>query len=303
MPNWEQVLNEIRNAPNSLDSTRKKYLNIMHEYTKRNIIAYYSAFVQKPHIEGTGIDDSDKNAFMQAACGLDRSQGLDLILHTPGGNIAATESLVYYLKKLFGNDIRVFVPQIAMSAGTMIALAANTIVMGKQSNLGPIDPQYGGMSCAAVLEEFETALTDVKENPSSVSIWSNIIRKYHPTFVGDCKKAIDWSEKIVKQWLKDNMFSESRNPTRDASKVVEYLSSHNNTYSHARHIHIDDLKKIGVKVIELENLDNTSIGECKDLQDCVLTIHHAYMNVFAQTSAIKIVENHTGSAMITSQTS
>lgn len=303
MPNWEQVLDEIRNVPNPLDSTRKKYLKIMHEYTGRNVIAYYSAFIQKPHIEGTGIDDSDKNAFMQAACGLNRSKGLDLILHTPGGNIAATESLVYYLKKLFGNDIRVFVPQIAMSAGTMISLAAKTIVMGKQSNLGPIDPQYGGMSCAAVLEEFETALKDVKEDPSSVSVWSNIIRKYHPTFIGDCKKAIDWSEEIVKRWLKENMFRESQDPEVNASRVVAYLSSHNNTYSHSRHIHIDSLKEIGVNVIELENLDNNSISECNDLQDCVLTIHHAYMNVFAQTPAIKIVENHTGSAMITSQTS
>lgn len=302
MPSWEQVLDEIRNAPNPLDSTRKKYLSIMHEYTQRNIIAYYSAFVQKPGIEGTGIDDSDKNAFMQAACGLDRSKGLDLILHTPGGNIAATESLVYYLKKLFGNDIRVFVPQIAMSAGTMISLAAKTIVMGKQSNLGPIDPQYGGMSCAAVLEEFETALKEVKQEPSSVHVWSNIIRKYHPTFVGDCKKAIDWSEEIVMEWLKDNMFSGSADPELDASRVVAHLSSHNNTYSHSRHIHIDDLKKMGVNVVELENLDNNKIGECKDLQDCVLTIHHAYMNVFAQSAAIKIVENHTGSAMITSQT-
>lgn len=303
MPNWEQVLSEISNAPNPLDSVRKKYLAIMHEYTDRNIIAYYSAFIQKPRIEGTGIDDSDKNAFMQAACGLDRSKGLDLILHTPGGNIAATESLVVYLKKLFGYDIRVFVPQIAMSAGTMIALAAKTIVMGKQSNLGPIDPQYGGMSCAAVLEEFETALEDVKNNPTSVNVWSNIIRKYHPTFIGDCKKAIDWSEEIVKQWLKENMFSQSADPDVDASRVVAHLSSHNNTYSHARHIHIDDLKNIGVNVIELEGLDNNTISECRDLQDCVLTIHHAYMNVFAQTSAIKIVENHAGSAMITSQTS
>lgn len=302
MPNWEQVLDEIRNAPNALDSTRKKYLKVMNEYTGRNIIAYYSAFIQKPNIEGTSIDDSDKNAFMQAVCGLDRDMGLDLILHTPGGNIAATESLVIYLKKLFGNDIRVFVPQIAMSAGTMIALAANTIVMGKQSNLGPIDPQYGGMSCAAVLEEFETALKDVRNDPTSVNVWSNIIRKYHPTFIGDCKKAIVWSEKIVKQWLIENMFSKEEEPEEVANGVVEYLSSHNNTYSHARHIHIDDLKSIGVNVIELENLDNNKCGGCKDLQDCVLTIHHAYMNVFAQTTAIKIVENHMGSAMITSQT-
>ncbi len=301
MPNWEQVIKEINSVPNPYDSVRRKYLDIMYKYTGRNIIAYYSAFIQKPDIDGTGIEDSDKNAFMQAAHGLDRSLGLDLILHTPGGNIAATESLVYYLKSLFGNDIRVFIPQIAMSAGTMISLAAKEIVMGKQSNLGPIDPQFGGMSCAAVLEEFNTALEDIKNNPESASLWANIIRKYHPTFLGDCKKAIDWSEEMVKTWLMENMFVDSESPDVDASRVVAYLSSHNNTYSHARHIHINDLKKIGVNVIPLEGLDNNSIDQCKDLQDCVLTIHHSYMNVFANYAALKVVENHKGIAMITNQ--
>lgn len=232
MPNWEQVRNEINSISNPHDSVRRKYLSIMNQYTNRNIIAYYSAFIQKPGIDGTGIDDSDKNAFMQAAHGLDRSLGLDLLLHTPGGNVAATESLVYYLKSLFGNDIRVFVPQIAMSAGTMISLAAKEIIMGKQSNLGPIDPQFGGMSCAAVLEEFDTALNDIKNNPASANLWANIIRKYHPTFLGDCKKAIDWSEEIVKDWLMKNMFANSSDPDVDASRVVAYLSSHHNTYSH-----------------------------------------------------------------------
>lgn len=301
MPNWEQVIQEIESTPNPNDSIRRKYLKIMNEYTGRNVIAYYSAFIQKPGIEGTGIDDNDKNAFMQAVHGLDKTKGLDLVLHTPGGNIAATESLVYYLKSLFGTDIRVFVPQIAMSAGTMIALSAKEIVMGKESNLGPIDPQYGGMSCAAVLEEFGRALEDVKKDASSANVWKNIIGKYHPTFLGDCEKAIEWSEQIVGEWLKSNMFSKSEEAEIDASRVVAHLSSHNNTYSHSRHIHSEQLREIGVKVIELENLDNTSIGGCKDLQDCVLTIHHSYMNAFAKSSAIKIVENHNGAAMVTSQ--
>ena len=148
MPSWGTVLDNLKNTPNPMDAMRRKYLGTMHKYTGRNIIAYYSAFVQKPRIDGTGIDDNDKNAFMQAVCGLDRSKGMDLILHTPGGQIAAAESLVSYLKALFGKDIRVFVPQIAMSAGTMIALSSKEIIMGKQSNLGPIDPQFGGMSCA-----------------------------------------------------------------------------------------------------------------------------------------------------------
>ena len=147
MPNWGEVLSEIQSVQvgNPLDIIRRKYLDIMHQYTGRNVIAYYSGFLQKPNNSGA-IDDNDKNAFMQTAYGLDKSIGLDLILHTPGGNTAATESIVHYLKSIFGKDIRAFVPQMAMSAGTMIALSCKEIVMGKQSNIGPIDPQFGGMS-------------------------------------------------------------------------------------------------------------------------------------------------------------
>ena len=77
-----------------------------------------------------------------------------------------------------------------MSAGTMIALSCKEIVMGKQSNIGPIDPQFGGMSCAGVIEEFDNALNSIKANPASVPLWQVIISKYHPTFLGDCQKAI-----------------------------------------------------------------------------------------------------------------
>lgn len=298
MPNWMEVSRAIENAPDPLNVLRKEYLSTMCKYTGRNIIAYYSAFLQKPNIAQTAIDDNDKNAFMQAVCGLNREKGLDLILHTPGGNIVATESLVFYLKQIFGKDIRVFVPQIAMSAGTMIALSAKEIVMGKHSNLGPIDPQYGGMSCAGILDEFNEALKAVKEDPNNALIWKLIIGKYHPTFVGDCKNAIEWSEHMVKDWLMDNMFFNTKNKENKANKVVAFLSSHNETYSHSRHIHSDDLLKLGLKIRSLETLDSRKMDNCKDLQDCVLTLHHIYMQTLANSNALKIVENQNASCMM-----
>lgn len=298
MPSWGDVLESLNSVPNPLDVMRKKYLAIMHEYTGRNIITYYSGFIQKPGLDGCGIDDNDKNAFMQAVCGLDRSKGLDLILHTPGGQIAAAESLVCYLKALFGKDIRTFVPQIAMSAGTMIALSTKEIVMGKQSNLGPIDPQFGGMSCSGIIEEFEEACKEVTANPKMAAVWGPIISKYHPTFIGDCKKAISWSDAIVKRWLTENMFSEAEDKDEQAKRVVSTLSSHNATYSHSRHIHAKELEDLGVKVKWLEEMDDRKIKDCKDLQDCVLTIHHSYMHTFASSNAIKIIESHSGNTMI-----
>lgn len=301
MPSWGDVLNTLQTTPNPVDVLRRRYLEIMHKYTGRNTIAYYSAFIQKPGLDGTGIDDNDKNAFMQTVCGLDRTKGLDLILHTPGGQVAAAESLVYYLKNLFGTDIRVLVPQIAMSAGTMIALSAKEIIMGKQSNLGPIDPQFGGMSCAGIIEEFDEASRAVCQNPELARIWGPIISRYHPTFLGDCKKAMAWADSMVNKWLCENMFSGFSDASERARKVVGELSSHNATFSHSRHIHIEELKQLGVNVTPLEDVEKRPIDDCKDFQDCVLTVHHAFMQTMVSTDAIKIVENHSGQAMIISR--
>lgn len=299
MPNWGEVLTEIQGTrvDNPLDSIRRKYLEVMHDYTGRNVIAYYSGFLQKPRAD-VAINDNDKNALMQAVHNLDKKAGLDLILHTPGGNIASTESIVNYLRAMFGTDIRAFIPQMAMSAGTMIALSCKEIIMGKQSNIGPIDPQYGGMSCAGVIEEFENAVDGITKNPASIPLWQTIISKYHPTFLGDCQKAIDWSEKMVNEWLCSNMLIGESNPKEIAKNITDKLASHKETFSHSRHIHYEECNELGIKVVPLEKLDERGKENCKDLQDCVLTIHHTYMHTFSSSNAVKIIENHLGSAMI-----
>lgn len=170
--------------------------------------------------------------------------------------------------------------------------------MGKQSNIGPIDPQFGGMSCAAVIEEFETAKKDLAANPKAAPLWQVIMSKYHPTFLGDCKKAIDWAQSMVTEWLCNNMLAGNADPDTDAKRIVEKLGSHEETFTHSRHIHIDECQRLGIKVLPLEDLDNQEIEGCKDLQDCVLTIHHTYMQTFSNSNATKIIENHLGKAMI-----
>lgn len=133
MPNWGAVLEEIQQhqlkhaqeAKSAVDVIRRSYLSKLHHLSGRNIIAYYSAFLTKPDIDSE-LNDEDKNGFMMAVHELDRRKGLDLILHTPGGSVAATQSIVDYLRKMFGQDIRAVVPQIAMSAGTMIACSSKS---------------------------------------------------------------------------------------------------------------------------------------------------------------------------------
>ena len=293
MPNWQEVLTEIKKEEqkhknkNPYDTVRRRYLKKVSDLTKRNTIAYYSGWLQKPKSADTAVNDKDKSGFMLTIHKMDKDKGLDLILHTPGGDLAATESLVDYLYSIFDKNIRVIVPQISMSAGTMIALSAKEIIMGKHSNLGPIDPQMGGLPCQGVLDEFEKAKKDIRANPHSAPLWQVIIGKYHPTFLGACSQAIEWSEKMVESWLENNMCQ--ANPD-SVDKILKTFSDHKKQKSHARHISVSDCKKAGLAIVDLE--------EDQDLQDAVLTTHHVFMHTFSRTTAVKIIENHMGIAYI-----
>ena len=181
MPDWNQILDEIKATGTTHDSIRRRYLNKLHKITNRNVIIYYSGWLQKPNLNVVGVSDADMNGFMTVIHELDRSKGLDLVLHTPGGNIAATEAIVNYLRRLFGNDIRAFIPQLAMSAGTMIACACREIFMGEYSSLGPIDPQFSNIPAYGVVEEFERARQEISQDPSTIPIWQPILAKYSPT--------------------------------------------------------------------------------------------------------------------------
>lgn len=293
MPSWDTVLQEIQGqrVAGNIDVVRRKYLGRLAKYTGRNVIAYYSGWLaaRQPMSPAYIVNDEDKNGFMAAIKGLDRDHGLDLILHTPGGESAATESLVDYLRQMFGINIRAIVPQLAMSAGTMIACACSELVMGKQSNLGPIDPQFNGIPANGVLDEFKEAVRQIKADPATTPLWREIIGKYHPSFLGICKNAVRWSETIVTDWLKTGMFCGDPEAEEKARAIVRGLSDTNETFNHARHIPVSTLESLDMNVKRLEDDDK--------LQDLVLTVHHAFMHTFSMTPCLKIIENHKGVMM------
>ena len=298
MPNWNRVLHEVQVAAveaqqkslSALDDVRHKYLHELHTYTSRNVIAYYSGWLSKPSIAQTDINDEDKNGFMMAVHELDRTKGLDLILHTPGGGIAATQSIVHYLRQMFRDDIRAVVPQLAMSAGTMIACSCKEIVMGKQSNLGPIDPQMRGIPAQGVIKEFKRAIREIKKDPATVAIWQPVISQYRPTFLSQCEQAIQWSNLFVEDQLAAVMFKGDPNARKKAVAIRKFLSDYSKNKTHDRHIHADECKEHGLRIFDLE--------EDPQLQDLVLTIHHCYMHVFMNGPGFKVIENHLGRALV-----
>ena len=263
-----------------LTELRRNYLKCISSITGRNLITYYSGWLKYPGAPNVEINDNDKNAIMNAIHKMDRKKGLDLILHTPGGDIAATESIVTYLKKMFNNDIRAIVHQISMSAGTMIAMSCKEIIMGHQSSLGPIDPQMGGVACQAVIDEFRRAVTEVSINPASLGLWQTIIGKLNPTFLTACEDALKWSETLATKWIQEV------NQSVNIADIKDTFLDHNNSYSHSRHISKDDCRKAGLNITDLEN--------DQDLQENVLSLHHCYMILIDMINVSKIVENQDG---------
>lgn len=85
MPNWNDLLDEIKEVGSTHDIIRRRYLKALYRLTGRNIIIYYSGWLQKSPMDPGGIggiNDNDKIGFMTTIHGLKRDKGLDLVLHT-----------------------------------------------------------------------------------------------------------------------------------------------------------------------------------------------------------------------------
>ena len=297
MPIWSEVLAELHSRqPPDFDGVRRKYLVDLHRHTGRNIILYASGWLQRESPPGlASIGDEDMQAFMEVSQGLE-SNRLDLILHSPGGSPEAAEAIVSYLRSRFSH-IRVIVPQLAMSAATMIACAADEIVLGKHSFLGPTDPQLllqtslgtRAVPAQAILDQFDRAQRECTD-PAKLSAWLPMLSQYGPDLLVQCESALEMSRELVTTWLNTYMFKDMDHRSERAEAVSGWLADHQNFKSHSRHIPRKDIERHGLKAIRLE-----ADGR---LQDLALSVFHATTHTFTGTSAVKIVESHTGRAFI-----
>ena len=302
MPAWGELLNEVQPHVDasgnmvrgiSVDTLRHKYMTALAEKTGRNVIAYYSGWLQPGREDNVSINDTDMTGFMNAMKGMDFSKGLDLILHTPGGYPTAAEAIVNYLHSMFGNDIRVIVPHMAMSAGTMISCSAKSVLMGKHSALGPVDPQFGGTPAYNIVKEFTAAKEDMENNPNSANYWAIQLGKYPPAFLYAAQDAIELSNTLVGQWLRHYMFAGESGKELDnkVRRIRNKLNSNN--MSHGRHFSYDFCKELGMKVEELE--------ADVELQDLVLSVHHAFTITMSYFPVTKMIQNQHGACYMTRQ--
>lgn len=305
MPSWGQIAAEINSTPatagaSSFDIVRRKYLAALNAHTKRPVILYASRWIQgfaQGQENAISINDEDVHGLMEAIHALGGTD-LDLILHSPGGSPEAAEGMVKYIRAKF-KHVRVLVPQLAMSAATMIACSANEVVLGSHSFLGPTDPQMVLQTptgrrivpAQALLAQFDMARDDAKT--AFAPVWAPIIPQYGPDLIVTAENACRMTDHMVRKWLAEYMFANLPRPAarRNAKRLAQLLNDHDRMFTHGRHLGIDELQKKGMRVARLE--------ADKVTQDAVLSIYHAVALVFmAVPAALKVIENHLGNAYV-----
>ena len=287
MPGWGDILTEINAAADpstgnvDIDTIRMKYIKMVTALTGRPLVIYAADYLNKGGPQAS-MDLSDMVGLMEVIRG-QTSRELDLILHSPGGQAEACDRIVRYMRSKF-DHVRVFIPLGAMSAATMWAMAADEIVMGNHSQLGPIDPQIllpSGIAlpAGALTSQFREASDECAKDPARLTGWLPTLQQYPPGILNVCEDAAALAKTLVEQWLSTYMLKE--NPAL-AKDIAEWLADDKTHLSHSRAITREDLTKRGLKITALE--------DDQKLQDGILSVFHVLMHTFGG-SAVKIIEN------------
>jgi ClpP class serine protease len=182
------------------------------------------SFLGIPFARYIDIDDSEQ--VLRAIRMTDQSVPIDLILHTPGGLVLAAEQIAEALLK-HPARVTVFVPHYAMSGGTMIALAADEIVMDPNAVLGPVDPQLGQYPAASILRVLEQK--PIAEIDDQTLIMADVARK-----------ALIQVKRTVAGLLRKH-FDEQK-----SEELAQLLSQ--GTWTHDYPISVEEARSMGLRV-------------------------------------------------------
>jgi len=303
MANRNEVMNLIaqkhQEAQTAHDILRKGFLADLHSYTKNDTIMYAATFTQRfpgvPSI-ATQISDQDLSGFMSCINGL-KGEKLDLIIHSQGGLPNTTVQIVQYLRDKY-KYIRAIIPQNAMSAACMLACACDEIVMGRQSAIGPIDPQMtlprqngttATVPAHSILSDFRKAKEELATNPQSATVWLPKLMEIPIGFLDFCEKTIEMSKSRVSEWLDKYMFKDDED--KQGRAIANWLGDFDEHMTHGRPINYKTAREKGLKINLLE--------DDSKLQDKVLSVYHAMQVTFELSNCVKMIENHLGNGMYT----
>ena len=172
------------------------------------------------------IDIEDSEAVLRVIRLTDDATPIDLVLHTPGGLVLASEQIAYALKS-HPAKVTVIVPHYAMSGGTLLALAADEILMDPAAVLGPVDPQLGDMPAASLVRVVEKKPLERLDDRTLI-------------LADVAEKAVRHMKQVVRDLLTERMGQ------KDADSLAEELAGGH--YTHDDPITVDEARKLGLPV-------------------------------------------------------
>ncbi len=293
-------------VPANVDSILDRKIAHLFAFTHRPLVIYADDFFSSQKAAVAGVDlqilPSDKDGFVEITRDLPRGP-LDVILHSPGGLLEATEAIVSILRDKF-NHLRFIIPNIAKSAATMLALSGDEIVMASSAELGPIDPQFNfprtdgtiiPSPAQAIIDQFEGAEREPSKNPSRLPAWIPILPMYGPSLYQDCKNALKLSKDVVRTWLMEYMFKElpKKQKINRARRVVNYFANHKHFKSHGRKIGIREIEKNLNNLLKLTKLEDDQI-----FHNRLMGVYFTLFHIFQRGTAFKIFWNNVGKKFV-----
>jgi hypothetical protein len=204
---------------------------------------------------GAQITRDDVIGLVELLHNVPRGGNIDFLLHTGGGDINAAEKIVFMLRAAVGTEsrFRVIVPDFAKSAGTLIALAADKILMSDSSELGPIDPQFprrdsdGTIRWHSVLnylEAYDTICRNVRAAPNDVPA-NVMLSTFDPTMVVQYEAVKRRARMLAEQHLNRWMFQKKK---ATYTKIAADLMDINRWPAHGQMIGYEDAKELELEI-------------------------------------------------------
>lgn len=245
-----------------LTRERKRQLKRIADLRGRDVLVY-AADLNKGRAQ-ISIDYPDLLPIQDQLENL-RGNALDLVLETPGGSGEVAEDIVRLLRDKF-DDLGVIVPGWAKSAGTLIAMAGDEILMGPVSALGPIDAQLSWQgktfSADALLEGFEKIKAEVLATGGLNKAYIPILQGISPGELQTAENAMKFAKSLVENWLANYKFrrwtqhSKTGAPVTDdersqrADEIATQLCDHSRWLTHGRSIKIDDFREMRLLITD-----------------------------------------------------
>ena len=210
-------------ASNSRRYERQALIRQIQEETQSHLICYIGG-------ARSLITRDDVLPFHDLLRNLDKDTDIDVLLHTIGGDIDATEKLVNMIRDRVGTaSFRIVVPDYAKSAGTLMVLGADRVVMSDSSELGPIDPQVvraegDGQRVSvsvqhhlAAYDQYAGRLTEAPDDPVATLMLQKFDPAVRQMYMGVARRA----RQLAETFLVQGMFSDGGgNPTGAAKELL-----------------------------------------------------------------------------------